>query len=221
MIPFIGLALYAEGPTDHRFLEGVTRRTVIDAFVRQGIVVEVPEVQRLTIDAGIQGRADRIVNGAQAEQGAFHILFIHADADGDAQRARNERIDPGAHRVDAQIGTAGRATVPVVPVRATEAWALADGDALRRVLSTTRSDAELGLPGLNELERLPDPKAMLDGVVNAAHTLRRGRRRRKGAYYLDELAEQVGLAALRGLPAFQAFESDVEAALRHIGHPIP
>jgi hypothetical protein len=219
VIPFVGLALYAEGERDHRFLEGVTRRVVIEAFVAQGITAEVTEVQRLTVPDGAAGRAERILAGAKNEQGAFHILFIHADADADEQRAWHERVDPGRNAVLADLGTAQRAVVGIVPVRMTEAWALSDGDALREVLSTKRSDDELGLPAAaGQLEGLADPKAVLDAVVAAAHTVRRRRRVESGAAYLDRLAEMIRLDELRRLDAFKRFESDVHGALDHLDH---
>lgn len=218
MIPFVGLALYAEGKTDHRFLEGVARRAVTEALTSRGVVAEVPEVQRLTIEEGIVGRADRILAGAIREQGAFHVLFIHADANGDAGRARSERVDPARTAVLDALGNAARAVVGIVPVRMTEAWALSDGDALRAVLSSSKSDQELGVPAPGQLEGLNDPKAVLDSVVAAAHTRRRRRRVETGAAYLDRLADEVRLDSLRALSAYQQFESDVEAALNHLGH---
>lgn len=219
MIPCVGLALYAEWPTDHRFLEGITRRTVLDVFVCRGVVAEVPEVQRLTIDHGIDGRADRIRAGAKAEQGGFHVLFIHADADGDADRARRERVEPGRLAVLSELGPTGRAVVAVVPVKMTEAWALADLEALRTVLSTTRSREGLGLPpSPAHLEAESQPKLLLDRVVKAAHARPRRRRVEGGATYLDRLAEEVRLETLRKLRAFRGFEADVVTALAGLGY---
>lgn len=220
MIPFVGLALYAEGNTDHRFLEGIARRAAVATFTAKGVVAEVPEIQRLTIDDGIAERADRILNGATNEQGAFHILLIHADADGDADAAVEQRVIPGRELVVEALGEAGRAIVAVVPVRMTETWALVDGHALRSALSSRRSDQELGLPPLNQLEGMTDPKTTLDSVVGAAHSGGRRRRRRSGAAYLDELAETICLGRLRALPAFGRFEADLVAALQHLGHDV-
>jgi hypothetical protein len=218
VIPFVGLALYAEGVTDHRFLEGIARRTVTQAFAAQGVVAEIPEVQRLTVDGAANGRADRIRNGAVNEQGAFHVLFIHADGNSDPARAWAERIEPGKTAVEGELGTHDRAVVGIVPTRMTEAWALCDGDALRQVLSSTKSDRELTLPPPNQIEGLTDPKEVLDRVVSSAHSRSRRRRAESGAAYLDRLAEEIRLDALRALSSFQRFETDVDAALRHLGH---
>jgi hypothetical protein len=218
VIPFVGLALYAEGPTDHRFLEGLARRGVTQAFVDHGIVAEIPEVQRLSIDDALTGRADRIRSGAVNEQGAFHVLFIHADGNGDPARAWAERVEPGKEAVESQLGTQDRAVVGIVPVRMTESWALSDGEAVRVVLSSTKSDQELGLPPANQLEVLTDPKAVLDSVVASAHTRSRRRRVESGAAYLDRLAETIRIDSLRALSSYRRFEADLIAALQHLGH---
>ena len=72
-----------------------------------------------------------ILEAARQDIGAFHILFIHADANGDADRARQERIEPAVRLIRQKEELTNTHNVAVVPVRETETWALADGDALR------------------------------------------------------------------------------------------
>lgn len=64
-------------------------------------------------------------------------------------------------------------------------------------------------------EGLGDPKRALDALV-AEHT----RRRPYGLY--EAFGNTVGLAALRRLPAFRAFEGELEAAVAAIARvPAP
>jgi len=217
---YVGLALFAEGATDHRFLDVLIRRVVAGLCVRHRTPTELSDVQRLEPPRGVD-RAERIAQGAQAVQGAFHILFVHTDAGGDRQRACDERVEPGRRLLHERLGASQREVVGVVPVRELEAWALADPDALRRVLSSTKADDELGLPPRPRLlEHVPDPKALLADVVAQARSGRRGRRRRSASVFLDRLAEEVELDRLRELPSFAGFEAKTERALRNL-IPLP
>jgi hypothetical protein len=98
-----------------------------------------------------------------------------------------------------------------------EAWAIADGEAIRAVVGTSRSNTELGLPRRPlDAEAVADPKAMLDAVIVRALSSTR-RRRRTGADFLARIAETADLNVLRQLPSFALCEQDLTAALREGG----
>lgn len=180
--------------------------------------VDLGPVQRLPVDIGRRSRAERIVNGAEQMQGAFHLLFVHTDGAGDPRRARAQRIRPGIEAMQARLGTEGRRGVPVVPVRETEAWALADTECLRRLLGTRRPASELGLPeSAAELEGLPDPKATFAAVVRRARPGRSGRRRPASSSFLDLIGQQARVSQLARLGAFRALLNDLDTALRALG----
>lgn len=215
---WLGLALYAEGSTDHRFLDELLRRTVEHLLIDGGYAVDLSSVQRLPVGAEEPNRAERIAVGSQRIQGAFHLLFVHADGAGDAERAREERVQPGIDAMHARVGGEGRRGVAVVPVRETEAWALADADCLRRILGTQRSPADLGLPqSPTELENLSDPKATFAAVVREARPGRRGRRRPMPGSFLDLIGQQARISQLARLSAFERLLSDLDEALRALG----
>lgn len=217
--PYLGLALYAEGETDHRFLDVLLRRSVEELLSQRGLSVTIGEMQRLMVPRGESRRDERIVAGARGIQGAFHLLFIHADGGGDREGASAERVEPGRRALEEELGTLNRRALGVVPVRETEAWALADGEALRAVLSTSKSDAELGLPARRaEVETLADPKAALEHAVRLARGGRSRRRRRPPGAFLDRLAEAISPVCLRQLPAYWAFEGDLSRALVDLGY---
>lgn len=215
---WLGLALFAEGASDHRFLDELLRRAVEHLLVGAGHAVDLSPMQRLTTQSTESRRADRIGAGAEQVQGAFHLLFIHADGSDDAARARAERVQPGIDAMFARLGTSGRCGVGVVPVRETEAWALGDAACLRGVLGTEKSAADIGLPETAaEIEQLVDPKKTFADVVRAGRPGRRGRRRPAPASFLDLVGQRARIEELQRLPAFSALLSELGSALRQLG----
>jgi hypothetical protein len=218
-VNFLGLALYAEGPTDYRFLCPLLRRLCEDICLREASgIVEISEVLALDhpSSAKEQRREDRILAAAQAASGSWNILFLHSDGSGDAERARMTQVEPALAKIAKEFGDRGFG-VAVVPVRETEAWAIADGDTLRKVWSSVLADKELGLPNSAlEVARTADPKATLKKAYEVTHP--HGRRKLSGgaSAYLSELGEQVPLDKLRNLIAFARLESDLLAALRQL-----
>lgn len=215
---FLGLALYAEGPTDYRFLCPLLRRLSEDVCLRNASgTVEISEVLALDHPASAkeQRREDRILAAAQAASGAWDVLFVHSDGSGDADRARSTQVEPALAKVVEAFGDRGFG-IAVVPVRETEAWAIVDGDTLRRVWGTVLADKELGLPNAAfEVERTADPKATLKKAFEATHPHRR-RKSGTASAHLSELGEQVALDKLRTLRAFARLEADLCGALRQL-----
>jgi hypothetical protein len=215
---YVALALFAEGPSDHRLLQPLLQRAVEDYIAQHAYgAVEVGPMRQLPAPDGEYGsRADLIAAAALANEGAFHLLFVHADGAGDPAAARAQRVEPAKERVAAVVGTDRRVVAPVVPVRETEAWALADGDALRAVLSTRATDDDLGLPAV--IEGDADPKRTLNEAVRRARGGRRSRRQRSAAEYFDLLGQVLPLESLRRLGAFNQFEVDLGVALGELGY---
>ena len=218
---YLGLALFAEGPTDYRLLGRILYRAVVDlCLLCADEEVEIGDIRELDTPKAYRdsSRATRILEAARQDIGAFHILFIHADANGDASRARQERVAPAIRLIRQEEKLANTHSVAVVPVRETEAWALADGDALRGAFGTTLDDEGLGIPARPpEVERLTEPKQVLDHALREAVGGSR-RRRQRATTYLNAIGERVRLAQLRAVPAYRRFEGDLRAALRQLGY---
>ena len=214
---YLGLALFAEGATDHRFLRPLLYRLCDELCLGSRTPVEVSEVLELHTPVGLkdQPRSERIAGAAASASDAWRVLFVHADADGDDAAARAERVEPALMAVRNRLGN-GRQGVAVVPVRSTDAWALADADALRRVFGTTLTNVELGVPSLpREVERLADPKSTLARSFYATRPPR-SRARSGVAPYIDLLGGEIAIQALRQLGAFRRLEADLSAALREL-----
>lgn len=215
---YLGLALYAEGRTDERFLGPVLQRLCGDVCAsgsRRPVQFN-DEVLVLCESLHLRqaSRQERIVDAAQLARGAWSILFVHADADGDAMKARRERANPALDRLR-QAFDASCQAIAVVPVRTTEAWALCDGDALRQVFGTTLGDRALGLPAMVKgVEALANPKQCLELAFKASQAGGRRRSARTVNERLSALGGQVGLNRLRQLAAFQCLEDDLKKALQ-------
>jgi hypothetical protein len=215
------LALYAEGHVDERFLPVVIQRTVEQILQQRGqTVVDVmePITVNHTIDRQFATRAERILEAARRSAG-YHALVVHADADyPTSERALTERFWPGLERVSQ--ARLNRQTVcdhllPIVPVQMTEAWMLADPEALRVVVGTAAQGQELGLPAhAHEVESDPYPKRTLEQAVHNALASRPKRRQRIVLNTIYEpLARQISLERLEEVPAYRRFVADMTDVL--------
>ena len=101
-------------------------------------------------------------------------------------------------------------------MRTTEAWALADHDALKAAFGTTMSLRDLGLyeAVAHGAESVRAPKDVLQRAFRAARP-----RSRTGSvtHYLGRMGELSSLDRLRALPAFTQLERVLSAALHAIG----
>lgn len=215
---YLGLALYAEGATDYRFLCPLLLRLCEDVCLQHArLPVDISAVLPLDDAHGMKGapRGERIAHAARHAAGSWNVLFVHTDGSGDPELAARERCTPGIDLV--QRSSLPRAEgVAVVPVRETEAWVLTDGDALRAVFGTTLGDAAMNLPAsAAAAESVIDPKQRLDEVFSM--TRPRGRRARTGSgALLNALGERVALTRLRRVPSFTKMEADLIVALQRL-----
>jgi len=205
---YVQAGLYAEGKTDYDFLLPLLERLLDDLLAKHypGQSTELPSPLPLGADEEPgKGREERIAAAIQQSHETCQIFVIHADADGDAIRARNERVEPGVRR--GLAGLANVAAAACIPIQMIEAWMLVDDEVLRRL----GGDApELPL----DPERVRYPKQDLDRILDAK---RRGRR--PNVYQF--VGENVRLPALRRLPGFRAFEEELVVALRAVVRPGP
>ncbi|HEY0020262.1 MAG TPA: hypothetical protein VGC13_28455 [Longimicrobium sp.] len=220
-MPYLGVALFAEGVTDHRFFAPLLVRLIEEIYYEAGRgTLELGDV--IVLEAGEDERHlprdEQIVAAARRNSGAFHILCVHADGGGNPRRVHDQQVSPGLTLALEVLGN-GYAGVSLVPVREMEAWTIVDGDALRRAFRTTLQDDVLGVvPRPRDCEKVADPKAVLDRAY--AQTLPGSKRgtNTTAAGVLQLIAESVRLDLLRQVPAFSAFRTDLKAALRRLGY---
>lgn len=140
------------------------------------------------------------------------LLFVHRDAEAKPAEARIAEIDA------ARDGLPTLA-VPVVPVRMQEAWLLIDEAALRRAAGNPNGRMPLAMPGIDALEGIADPKAMLHDLLRQASGLQGRRLKRfipgRQTLRLGQLIDDY--SALRRLPAFQQLEKQLGGCLMVMG----
>lgn len=214
---YLGLALYAEGPTDYRFLCPLLQRVSEELALEARTQVDVSQV--LPLDAPVKyrsrAREERITVAAALAAPQWRVLFIHADGAGDPDRMRAEQVEPAL----ASLDTSGaiRAGCAVIPVRETEAWALCDPEAYRASVAKDLVRRLHGRRGARRVEAEEDPKARLHEILNAGSkpSARKGKTARDVT--LADLGDRVSLERLRELPSFRRFEGEFRETLTRIG----
>ena len=178
---YLGLALHCEGSTDRRFLEPLIRRALLRLVAKHlSAAVDIAEqfVDLAATNRELEHVSWRIIDTAPA----VDLVFVHADGGNDPECVRRERFDPILDHIRDVGGDQSLTLVAVVPVRETEAWLLADPDAVRRAFGTTRSINELDLPAnAQDVEHVPDPKTLLAAAYQ--RSVGPGRRRRTSRGY--------------------------------------
>jgi hypothetical protein len=185
--------LVAEGDTDEHFLSRVIARqlrALTDCAPRP------VDVQSVLYGAYRMTRDDsRIGQAVEDLANDCHLIFLHSD-----HRERGK-----ADRLAACLADKGVTLplIPLVPVKETESWLLADAKVWGRVPGADTSH----LPGKpRDAEKLPDPKAVLKAVlVDIAH--------RKVDEHFAFAGEHVDLAVLARLPAYREWVDATTEAL--------
>lgn len=214
---YLGLALYAEGPTDYRFLSPLLQRLCEEICLLEGREpVEVSDVLALDHPEELnkESRERRILAAAENAKGAWRILFIHADGESDPDAARRNQVDPALKLLQQRMKSEGNG-IAVVPVHEMESRVLADAESLQQVFGTTLSARELGVPTVSLVEKERNPKAVLRRCFDLARPGARNRHQTEAGYF-QTLGECVSMEALRRLPSFQRLEAELKDALRSL-----
>jgi hypothetical protein len=111
-------------------------------------------------------------------------------------------------------------TVPVIPVRMTEAWLLLDETAIRQVAGNPRGRRDLSLPAPKRVESVPDPKQLLQQCLLTAADCG-GRRREQVTKRFNEhrrqLLERIDRSGpINDLPSWQQLIADIESAIEQL-----
>lgn len=216
---YLRLALVAEGPSDHRFLPVILRRLAVDLCAHHGqrSIETVDEVLEISALPGTDDPASRLAQAVLAAADSFDVLFLHRDGGGDPAAARTPHIFSMVERIRSGLGENRWAAV--VPVREMEAWALVDGEALRRAFGTSLDEDALGVPPRPyQVEEILDPKQVLDQAYRAVTGPRRRGRKYRAVNFLNVIGERVRLDLLRQVPAFQELERDLNQVLENLGY---
>jgi hypothetical protein len=201
---YLCAGLYAEGSSDYHFLSPLISR-LLDTVGSRLFPSECEVADTVGIDAPwVKGsRADRFVAAAGHAGEGCTLFIVHTDGAGAPRRARENNVVPSREAL--QAAGDERPVVACVPVHEVEAWLLTDPEAFRTALGGSAAPA---LPP--EPEREPDPKATLKRVLVESGV------RRPPERLFALFGGRVRFETLRTLPAFAAFETEVEAAVRAV-----
>jgi hypothetical protein len=92
------------------------------------------------------------------------VIFVHRDADSPDPSSRFSEIDAALESIDQE-----KPWVSVIPIQATEAWALVDEEAIRRASENPNGSVPLDVPSPNIVESITNPKDRLfDLMIEAS-----------------------------------------------------
>lgn len=197
------VTIVGDGSSD-RCLRSPIEWLLAEILLRQEVSFKVEAVTPEGND--LAGRLKRA-----CEQFPCDLLFAHRDAERESVEKRHQEIRTASE--EAGISR----SVPVVPVRMTEAWLLIDEMAIRKAADNPAGSVPLPLPSLRQLETTPDPKEVLrDCLLQASE--KQGRHLKRFKRDLGQRSARVAeliedYEPLRELPAFRTFEKELKAAL--------
>jgi hypothetical protein len=188
---YLTTALLCEGREDEMFLGAVIERQVRElGLLEPGFGSGAVELQ----DCRTTWAAERVDSAVLEAAAVFDLVFVHNDY--------NERgkIEALRTRVADTLPSHTR-LVAVVPIRETEAWLLADPEALPRGGSR---DAAPVSP--RAAESIADPKKPLAIALG----------RPLDAASAEYIGENISLERLARVPAYQSFLQDLTTALKEL-----
>lgn len=208
---------YAEGPTGYAFLQPLIER------ILQNLLPDA-DILPLSIMTHAATQIEKL-QAVACQASGYHLVVFHLDADNrDAQKALEERFQPGYDSLQTLEACAdgqppNTHIVPVIPIRMTEAWLLADFESFRAVVGTPLQAKDLGFATHPHLvEGIPDPKAVFKkGLQDAVQ--RRGRRKPLDpSDVYGPLAARLNLELLAKIPAYEQFIERLSVELTNLGY---
>lgn len=188
---YVSWAVLYEGASDRAYFEVLLPRVMEEMTLNHGHRIStIPNAPAIVLK---RGSINEVAEEACSAIDAFLIAFIHADTGGRSLEAGvASRSASYCEEMNNKCKFPSGRCVTIKPRKETEAWLLADLDAVGKALGYTDSLANLGLPSSpNDAEKLVDPKAALTAAVRQV----RGRRRKFNANGLyGAIAQRQSLA---------------------------
>jgi hypothetical protein len=210
---YLAWAVMYEGESDAAYFNGLIPRLLEDLAIAGTRLPTIPVAPAIRLR---RGSPEDVAVEACAARDAFWLVFIHADTGG-------RGLAGGIHHRSTAYCEAMRARcewptdrcIVIAPGHETEAWVLADPDAVTEALGYSGSPRDLGLPAdATAAERIIAPKATLLQAVAQV----RGRRRQANVEQIyPAVALRQNLDRLRGSESFQKFEQGVRSAMEGLG----
>lgn len=214
---YVSWAALHEGRADALYFEVLLPRLMEDIVAADGIRnSDIPLVPAISL-----GKRGRAVDDVAAEiceaKDAFQLVFIHADVGGRAlEQGLHGRSSAFCRRAFELCGWPQTRCVTVTPRHETEAWILADPNAVAAAMGYKGNPNDVGLPNdARAAERLGDPKATLSAALSQIT----GNRRRSANInqLFPAIAQRQSFRALRASASFRDFETRLRGCLADLG----
>ena len=148
----IQFALVREGQSDDGL--AVLIRVLLSRSVVPGVI---------GASRNYQGSTKQKLAQVLAEDIVPDLIFIHRDSDSRDSTGRHAEITSAA----IELGCESK-VVAIVPVQETEAWLLTEESAIREVVGRPSGKAPLGLPAVQRIEDVANPKEVLESACRIA-----------------------------------------------------
>lgn len=211
---FVGLA--AEGSTDIRFLYSIVKRTFNEIALQESLCDIDIYVKAVNVPKTGLSFTDYVVEASRKGVRDFGmmVLAIHTDADTDTFEERfKNKILPAQIKLESMDGEICKLLTPIIPVRMTEAWMLADKQLLKDEIGTAKSDSELGIN--RNPETFANPKEIIQNAIRIAmqdYPRRRSRLRISDLYSI--IGDKLSTEVLSKLESYRNFQTAVRNAYR-------
>lgn len=215
----IVIGLITEGSTDIRFLESIVRRTFehIAFECTQDIDIFVHALKISKIGLSF---VDYIKKAANEGMGSLGImtLAVHTDSDRDTYEERmNNKIIPAQNVLNELNDDYCKLLTPIIPVRMTEAWMLADKRLLKNEIGTDKSDAELGIN--RAPETIADPKSVIENAIRiATENLPKRRQKLSISDLYAIIGDTVSITELERLDSYRRLQNEVRNTYRTLNY---
>lgn len=206
MTPRVASALFIGEGTSDRPLADVVVDLLLDRDIE--IRITAPDLALALPRVG-HATDSKIAAGMRLFEGVPDLLVVHRDADAAGPAARRQEVVDAA-----SVQAFGVPLVPIVPIRATEAWLLFDEAAIRQVAGKPGGRDSLDIRRPHHVEDEPKPKDVLRAALAAASEAT-GRRRdmviKRFPQHRRQLLERLDRSGpVTQLAAFQQLVRDVE-----------
>ena len=148
---FVRFILLCEGPSDQA-IESHLRKLLSHCGVEEAVGTSIPFGLVRAAKTGRGNVIARKIKTVLSADPALDLVFLHRDANAVGTAVRTKELEKIMSAVHANLEW-----VPVIPVRATEAWLLLDETAIRRVAGNPGGEQPLQLPKPSQVENVSDP----------------------------------------------------------------
>lgn len=192
-----------EGLADYRFLERVVVRTVTE-------LAPLVEVFSFSLAAKIDQDDRARLAALKPEIDGYSLVVYHRDADAAQETTTyNRLISAIDHNNLTNI-------VPIIPIRNTEAWMMADPSTFGTLLGLRTLDRAWPTKP-HQVEHVQESKRLVEQAITQAQRDKSGDR----PLFFEQLGEEIRLRELEKVPAYGVFRQRLTAYLIQQRYLVP